>query len=769
MKHRIKLFGIITLVIVVVSMVAIIYLIPPPPLLQPISFSQAVYDDHDRLLRLTLSKDTKYRLFTPLDEISPVIIQATLLEEDQYFYWHLGVNPAAFCKALWQTYIKHSRRMGASTITMQVARMRYHIHSKSLTGKWLQIIRALQIEAHYSKHDILEAYLNLAPYGNNVEGVGAASLLYFNKPVSQLTLPEALTLAVIPQNPTKRLPDGNILKEKRDQLYLRWLQSHPKDRSMQALMSLPLQIHSVKAAPFYAPHFVNAILNKYPNDETSIHTTLNLNLQNTIRTTTQKYLSHQQSFGVNNAAVLLIDTDNMQVKALLGSADFFNKTISGEVDGTEAKRSPGSTLKPFIYALALDQGLIHPSTVLKDVPRSFGHYNPENFDYDFVGPIKARDALILSRNIPAVYLADQLKNPNLYQLLQQAEVGPLKAENYYGLALVLGGAEMSMQELGGLYAMLANGGVWQPLQFTPTDVNKRKHRLLSKEASFLVLDMLQETTLPGEHYGNQPVKNEWIAWKTGTSSGYRDAWTVGVMGHYVLVVWVGHFNNKSNHALVGKEMAAPLFFAIKNAIQPQINLHAKPINHLNLRKVDVCKASGMLPTRYCTDLESTWFIPGVSPIKTDTIYREVALDKNTHLRTCHFNENTRFAVYEFWPSDLLAIFRKAGIARRTPPPFSDDCKLSLANNIGLDPQIRSPESHAHFIVPSKNTDNIQIPLTAVVDADVSTIFWFANDVYLGQTTRDREFIWSASIGHYVLRAVDNFGRSDARDISITRG
>ncbi len=428
-------------------------------MLEGIAYSRAVYDDSQHLLRLTLSPEQKYRYFVPLSHIAPELINATLLQEDQYFRWHYGFNPISMLKATWETYFMQSRRVGASTITMQVARIRFGIHSKTGLGKVWQICRAIQLEMHYSKDQILEAYLNLAPYGNNIEGVGAASLIYFNKPVNQLTLPEALTLAIIPQHPAQRTPQQVKLKQIRQKLFTRWLVQHPMDVKQQSLFDLPLQMQNTQNLPFFAPHFVNTVLQTAPATQQNITSTLNLHLQKTLEKITTHYLKRKKTLGVYNAAVLLIDTRDMSVKSLVGSADFFDRKIAGQINGTDIKRSPGSTLKPFIYGLALDQGLIHPNTILKDVPHSFGSYNPENFDYDFDGPIHAKDALVLSRNIPAITLADQLSQPNLYALLQAAQIRQLKSESYYGLALVLGGAEVTMQELAGLYAMLVNDGI----------------------------------------------------------------------------------------------------------------------------------------------------------------------------------------------------------------------------------------------------------------------------------------------------------------------
>jgi len=748
----------LTLVFLVVSMWMLIFFLPLPPLLPPYTtYSRAVYDDHHQLLRLTLSEDSQYRLFIPLSRLPHSFVEATLLQEDQYFYWHIGVNPVSLTKAFLHTYILGPRRIGASTITMQVARMRYGIHSKKFTGKLWQIMRALQIEMHYSKNEILQAYFNLAPYGNNIEGVGAASLIYFDKPAQQLTLSQSLTLVVIPQNPNKHIHD-------RDHLFKRWLKQHPNDNHQIPLMALPLAMRSLQAMPYHAPHFVNDVLQDRAIKQNEVNTTLDMRLQQLIERVTKQYVARKKNLGVNNAAVLLVDTRDMGVKAMLGSVNFFDKKIGGQINGTKVKRSPGSTLKPFIYALALQQGLIHPATILKDVPHSFGSYNPENVDHDFMGPLSAKDALVLSRNIPAIYLAEQLHHPSLYDLLQSANIQHLKSEYYYGLALVLGGAELSMQELVSLYAMLVNDGWWQPLRFDDDTENHLHQRLLSGEAAFLVRDMLSDTTSSG----TMPV-----AWKTGTSSGYRDAWAIGMIGQYVLAVWIGNFDNQGNPVFIGKKTAAPLLFEIIHALSVNIghvDMKYQLPHHINLTKVDICKSSGMLPNKHCPFTEKVWFIPGVSPIQSDTIYREVAINPKTGLRACHFSYPIdgaiQFKVYEFWSSDLLKIFKRAGIPRLTPPPYDADCAVSKVGQ-GFSPQIISPETKVNYITRLTSLHETLIPLQAVVDADVKHVYWFLNESFLGKTTSDEVFMWHAKPGKQVIRVVDDYGRSDAREVVVS--
>lgn len=755
----------IILVLLFVCSYLILFFMPVPALLKGLNYSTAVYDDKHRLLRLTLNKDEKFRLFTPLSQISPQLIEATLLQEDQYFRRHYGVNPLALFRAVWHTYAAKSRRIGASTITMQLARIRCGIHSKNISGKLMQIVRAVQFELHYSKDEILEAYLNLAPYGGNIEGVGAASLIYFNVPADKLSLPQALTLSIIPQNPGKRTPDNQQLTRIREHLFTRWLLKHPEDHSKKELFHLPIVMQRINQLPFAAPHFVQMILGDTNTHQKSLETTLDGRTQHIIERIARHYIARKKQLAVHNTAVLLLDTRDMGIKGLLGSADFFNKHISGQINGVDIKRSPGSTLKPFIYGLALDQGLIHPNTMLKDVPHSFNGYNPENFDYDFMGPVKAKDALTLSRNIPAIYLANLLVNPSLHQLLEQAQVSYLKPESYYGLSLSLGGIELTMRELVGLYAMLVNDGVWYPINSLKNHKKQQGRRLLSREASFLVLDMLENKAKHEAYQHN--LNNLPISWKTGTSSGYRDAWTVGSFGPYVLAVWIGNFDNSANPAFIGKNIAAPLFFELADAIKHEygpITALQKHPEQMNLEQVSVCSVSGLLPTRHCPNTELTWFIPGKSPIKTDTIFREVAINSLTGLRTCHINDHTRFEVFEFWPSDILSIFKKAGIQRHTPPFFEPDCALS-ANN-GLAPQITSPQTGLRYVLRLNSAAHNKIPLTAVTDAGIQYVYWFANEQFIAKSKSNEPFLWQAKPGRFVIRAVDEHGLADARDINI---
>jgi penicillin-binding protein 1C len=755
---------------------------PHPPLRGWLPSSTAVYDDHGRLLRLTLASDDRYRLWVPLKDISPQLAEGVLLHEDRWYYAHAGFNPYGLLRGAWVTYARHGHPQGGSTITMQLARLLWQLNTRMPGGKLRQVSRAIQLELFYSKQDILEAYLNDAPYGRNVEGVGAASLAYFDKPPDQLTLPEALTLAVVPQDPARRLhatrgtDDAMInpsLALARNRLYALWLHKHPLDVSQTPLFALPLNLRPLAKLPFEAPHAVEQALatQHVPKGEDSakLITTIDLDLQHTLEQQMTRYVQRNASRGIRNTAAILVDTRDMGVKAMVGSVNYADPAIQGQVNGTLAKRSPGSTLKPFIYALGFDQGVLHPQTVLRDVPTAFGPYTPENFDGHFLGPITATQALIRSRNIPAVWVASQLQRPDLYDFLRQAGISRMASEQHYGLALVLGGGEVTMQELAGLYAMLANRGVLKPLRLRADDPQTAGTRLLSNEASFMVMDMLRQNPRPDETTGAQPTS--WpVYWKTGTSWAFRDAWTAGSFGPYVLVVWVGNFDSTGNPAFVGAEAAAPLFFQIVDALHAEHPHLQEPIRHMpaNLKRVEICLASGELPNRWCPQKGWTWFIPGKSPIKVSNVHRPVVIDDATGQPACppYAGKQTHVDVYEFWPSDLQQVFAQAGIPRRKPPQNPSCTGAGQAD--GDAPQITSPLRGSTYALRLKQQGMERIAFTATTDADTHALYWFVDDAYIGSSTPGESLFWQPpGAARYNVRVVDDHGRSDQRPLGVS--
>ncbi len=730
---------------------------PSAPLQQSAPSSRAFYSSDGGLLRLTLAADEQYRVWTPLETVDPRLIDAVLHYEDRWFYYHPGVNPVSLLGGAWSSYTGGTRK-GASTLSMQLARRLHHIRSGTLVGKFRQIFAALWLELRYSKRDLLEAYLNLVPYGGNVEGVGAASLVYFGKQPAHLSLPEVLSLAVIPQNPNRRGLHGQPdLHNARNRLWQSWQKKEGVD--FPAELDLAPALRSPKALPFGAPHAVQTLLGKLP---VQAHTTLSLHgpTQAVLERAVAQFVAQRKNKGVRNAAALLVDFSTLQVKAWVGSSDYFDVTIEGQVNATTAKRSPGSTLKPFIYGLALDQGLLHPRTMLKDAPTAFGTYAPENFDGRFEGPITAQDALIKSRNVPAVQVSNQLKEPNLYEFLRRAGVVQLAPEHHYGLALSLGGGEVSMVELATLYAMLANGGQHGGLRYVQELAPAPMRRLLSEEAAFIALDMLGKNPRPDT--GQPAVPG--VALKTGTSWGFRDAWTVGVFGRHVLVVWVGNFDGAFNPEFVGIKTAAPLFFNMVDSLRNQ-GLDSGSVAQTtpaNLAKVNVCAASGDLPNVHCKDLAPTWFIPGKSPIKVSTLHRAVWVNQTTGEQACGPGPGVHQEVIEYWGSDMLQLFAQAGMPRRIPKAVV--CAGLGLVQAGQAVQMVSPLRGANYVLRIHAPTPVDLRANA---AQSGPLYWFADAAFVGQTQAGQDLPWIPShAGRYTLSVVDAQGGSDSRQVEI---
>lgn len=763
--------------------------LPHAPLRERFAWSTPVLDRHGELLRLPLAEDQQYRLWVPLERLPPAMVQATVLYEDRAFWWHPGIDPGALARSAWQM-ARGGRRQGGSTLTMQLARRLYGLDTRSLPGKLRQMAAALWLEARHGKREILEAYLNSAPYGGNIEGVGAASRVYFQHGADTLALPEALALAVIPQNPAERAPGPQgtpALEAARQRLWQAWRAAHPDESALRGDPTLPpLPLRGRGQLPFAAPHATDMLLQQLAtlpaagdasrlDPDGALRTTLDLRMQRTLERVMADHLRARAPLGLRNASALLLDAQAMQVRAVVGSADYHDAAIEGQVNGTLAKRSPGSTLKPFIYALALDQGLLHPRTLLKDAPTAFGPFTPENFDGQFMGPVAAQDALTRSRNVPAVAVAARLGGPNLYQFLQRAGVSRLRSESHYGLALVLGGGEVTMEELARLYAVLANGGELRPLAYTPGAGAgpDARLRLLSPEAAFITLDMLRQTPRPDTGAPAQPP----IAWKTGTSWGFRDAWTAGVFGRHVLVVWVGSFDGASNPAYVGIEAAAPLFLRMVDALRAQGLDPGEAPAALppDLRRVEVCASTGAPPDPLCAARTTTWFIAGKSPLASrlaaDTRQRAIWVDSRSGQPLCGADAarhpHARQVVVEQWGSDMQRLFRQAGLPRRQPAAGCADGATGAVTDAadGGAPLIVSPLRGVRYLLDPRRPE--PLALRAEGASGVRRLYWFADDSLIGQSAPGEVLNWRPPRpGRYPLRVVDDQGRADQRELLV---
>ena len=783
-RHRI-LYCLVFALLVIYAIIKIFF---TPPLLSDTHFGRAYFDRNGNLMRITLSADDKYRLFTPLADISEYVQRATILYEDKYFKFHPGVNPVALVRAAKNYFTSGARPVGASTITMQVARIKYDLDTRKIPGKLIQIAAAIYIDLFYSKDEILEAYLNLAPYGGNIESIGAASLIYFGKPARDLTKIEAITLSTIPQNPTKRGLNtdaglANIMNMRGD-LVRRWIDINPTDAGLETLANMPLNVRTTRDLPFYAPHFINYEISQrrnYWNDlgarDSVVNTTLDLNLQRAMERTLQNQINSRAHLGIHNAAAILINYKTMETLAYIGSANYFDKSIYGENDGVHARRSPGSTLKPLIYATAVDMGYIHGMTLLKDAKINFGVYAPENADSEFYGPVLARDALTHSRNIPAINLLRKIGTRNFYNILAASGVTNLKSPEWYGISVALGGAEVSMFELADIYATMANLGMRYDI-ITNTDTPRGDGKqILTPEAFFITLDMLARQSTPTKNIPFARKQTETLRhyWKTGTSSSFRDAWTAGIFGDFVLVVWVGNFDGTPNNAFSGAKAAAPIYFSLAETIEKYYAANGAPLHNnnfmrdnLNIAEIEMCDGVGGLAGKYCPKTVRAYFIPGKSPIETSSVYRAVPIDNATGLRACTYDAaTTHMAVFEFWDAEYLDMFRRAGITRNTPPPFMPGCDLDDIVETRAAPVITSPlDGTRAVIVSDKNHE--PVAFQAVSDMPAAKIFWFLDDEMIGTSVSGQTFTHPVSIGTHTVRITDEMGGGARINFSVVK-
>jgi len=528
----------------------------PPPLDARAALSTEVVDRDGALLRAYAAGDGSWRLATSLDQVDPRFVDMLVAYEDKRFFAHDGIDALALLRAASQ-FIENGRVVsGGSTLSMQLARLIEPRESRSLASKVLQLLRAVQIERRLGKREILERYLTLAPYGGNLEGIRAASLAYFAKEPRRLTVSEAALLVALPQLPERRRPDRNhdAARAARDRVLARMvyqglLGQSEADRA--ALEDVPNQR---LALPALAAHLADDALRAAPT-ETRHHLTISRSVQTGLEAVARDAVAKLPAQA--SVAMVLADARTGDILASVGSADYFAAARFGWIDMTRARRSPGSTLKPFIYGLAFEQGMVSQETMIEDRPADFAGYRPRNFDMNYQGDVSVRQALQLSLNVPAVRLLDAVGPARLVARFRQAGVTPvLPAGEAPGLAIGLGGVGVTLRDLVQLYTGLANGGRakrlrdgtekgWQAL----TDGT-----VLDNHATWQVSDILAGVRQP-EGTAARP-----IAYKTGTSYGYRDAWSVGYDGRYVLGVWVGRADSGSVPGIAGYATAAPILF-----------------------------------------------------------------------------------------------------------------------------------------------------------------------------------------------------------------
>jgi penicillin-binding protein 1C len=525
-----------------------------------------VLDRDGKLLRAYTVADGRWRLHVEYADVDPAYVVALIAYEDKRFWEHSGVDPKSLARAFWQALRNGRIVSGGSTLTMQVARLLEESGTGALGGKLRQIRLALALENRLSKQEILQLYLNLAPFGGNVEGLRAASLAYLGKEPRRLTLAEAALLVAIPQSPERRRPDRHpqAAQDARDRVIARQFRDGLIDADQASAARTERVPTERRGFPALAPHLADRARAEAP--EQAIHRlTIDLALQTTLEALARETLKGQGER--MQIAMVVADHQTGEILASIGSAAFEADRRQGFVDMTQALRSPGSTLKPLVYGLAFDQGLAHPETLIEDRPVNFNGYQPQNFDKTYRGTVRIREALQMSLNIPVVQLTDALGPARLLLALDQSGVGyAIPGNGRPGLAVALGGLGVTLQDMVQLYATLARGGVALPLRWRMDGAEAggaaEGHRVLSASAAWQVGDILAGLLPPPGSPENR------LAYKTGTSYGHRDAWAIGFDGRHVVGIWMGRPDGTPVPGAFGAELAAPVLFQAFARIAP---------------------------------------------------------------------------------------------------------------------------------------------------------------------------------------------------------
>ncbi|MBN1252304.1 MAG: penicillin-binding protein 1C [Bacteroidales bacterium] len=730
-----------------------------------IKYSTIINSSDSSVVHAFLSYDDKWRMKTEINEITPLLEKAIIFKEDKYFYYHPGVNLAAIIRAATNNILKQKRTSGASTITMQVARL-LEPKNRTYFNKIIEMFRAFQLEMHFSKEEIFQMYLNIIPFGGNIEGVKAASILYFEKAPNHLSLAELTALSIIPNRPNSLvLGKDNAMIIKSRNLWLKRFEKaklFPKQDINDALNEpLTASRHiSPKSAPQYSFR-----LRRMFADKPNIYTHLDLKKQIKIENIVKNYINRLYSNNIKNASVLIIDNNTNSIITYIGSADFSNKEDAGQVDGIKAIRSPGSTLKPFLYALAFDKGLITPKLKITDVPVNYSGYEPKNYDSDYHGIVTVSNALINSLNIIAVKILNSYKTENFIKALKKVNFNQIrKDESKLGLSLVLGGCGVTLEELTMLYHAFANQGVFTDVNWLKSDTSNTGFNIISTESAYMLTEILTQVKrpdLPLEWQNSADLPK--VAWKTGTSYGRKDAWSIGYNKDYTIGVWVGNFSSEGVQELSGSESASPLLFEIFNTIdyKSKNDFYEQP------EKIDfrmVCSESGLIPNSFCKNLIIDAYIPEVSSTNICNHLKKVYISPDSTISYCTSCLPENGYIEAFYPNykpEMITYYEKQQVKYIKIPKHNPKCERVFAENI---PEITSPVNNVEYFVDK--TDSTEIMLTCNAANDVNKVFWYVNDKFLKAELPTKSVFYKPQSGKIKISCTDDKGRNSNVYISV---
>ncbi|MCY7408884.1 MAG: penicillin-binding protein 1C [Chitinophagales bacterium] len=775
------------------------------PLHVNIQYSKIITASDGTVLHAFLSSDEKWRMKTELSEITPLLKKTIIEKEDRYFYCHPGINPVSIIRALFNNLVHGKKTSGASTITMQVARM-FDRKPRTYGNKIIEMFRALQLELHYSKDEILQLYLNLVPYSGNIEGVKSAALIYFGQTPDYLSLAQIVTLAIIPNRPSSLVLGKNneLIVQERN----RWLKKFDSAKlfpheEIEDALSENLSAKR-QAVPRLAPHISIRLAREFPS-QAIIHSTIDRKKQEKVENLAFNYIRRIHSMNITNCAVMVLNNETGNVEAYIGSADFNNAEDRGQVDGVRAIRSPGSTLKPFLYALAFDKGIATPKSVITDVPANFSGYAPVNFDKKFRGTVTIEEALANSLNVPAVKTLDEIGVQQFVSALKLAGFSTVeKNEKQLGLSVILGGCGVKLEELVRLYSCFANEGKEINILFVQNENNlgvtppelKKIERSVSDESSlssfestgsnvraqvspsgtrpigyergfsgavisyasaFMTSQILTEHTrpdLPNNYESSMHLPK--IAWKTGTSYGRRDAWSIGYNKQFTVGVWVGNFDGTGVPELTGAEIATPLLFDIFNSISYNSTSEwLKQPKDCDFRLV--CSVSGKVPEDFCSDQVIDYYIPGISSTAKCDHEKEIFVSADSaisYCRNCLPQSGFKKKLYSNLQPELISFYEAENIPYQKIPEHNPACTRIYTANA---PMITSPTAGLAYIF--EKDGGTQLMLTCNADNEVKQVYWYINDQFYRAASVSDKVFFTPKEGEVKISCADDKGRN----------
>lgn len=745
----------------------------PQPLFNS-PYSSILLDRNNQLLEARIASDEQWR-FPPSETLPSSYIKAVLLFEDKRFYTHSGVDFLALGRATLQNIKAKEVVSGASTLSMQVIRLASDNQSRTLSTKLIETLQALRLEFSYDKQEILNLYASHAPFGGNVVGISAASWRYFGRAPESLSWAESALLAVLPNRPNYLRPGKNQekLKQKRDRLLTRLQQAGEFDQLQLTLaLSEPLP-DKILAFPKRAPHLLETLISRNFN-QAVIKTSLNSNLQAQVQSVTNNYAQRLLNSQITHLAAVVLDNKSGLPVAYIGNSGFSHNPHSGKgIDLLHRARSTGSILKPLLYATMLQQGEITPLQLVEDTPTKFKGYQPENYDLKFRGVVPAKQALAQSLNIPAVNMLKQYGIKPFYDFLETRGMSTLhRNADDYGLPLILGGAEGTLWEMTHLYMQLARAAQSLPAQAIsrlPTIAIEEPSILdtshLGAGAAWLTLNALLEVGRPGsESRWRQFSNSRKVAWKTGTSYGFRDGWAIGTTAEYTIGVWTGNAEGGGVPGLTGTQAAAPLLFELFNLL-PKTHWFSKP--EYDLRQVRVCKNDGFLATPYCDS--KIIDLPLVSSYsKISPYHMRIHTDAKQHYRVSSACEPVHKLSSLNWftlPPHVAFYYQKQHSEYRPMPKWRQDCLNFM-----------SAQSPISFIYPHKGT---QIYLPTTMDGSrtkmvselahqysASQVYWYLDQEYLGTTQQIHQMEIGPGLGKHELLVVDEAGNQQVLGFEV---